>query len=44
VLRKHVAPKTLEEITAELVEIRGDKEFRDTIESLLQALRTTSGR
>ena len=25
VLRKHVAPKTLEEIAAELVEIRGDK-------------------
>ena len=44
VLRKPVAPKTLEEIAAELVEIRGDKEFRDTIESVVQALRTTSGR
>ena len=44
VLRKHVAPKTLEEIAAELVEIRGDKEFRDTIERLVQALQITSGR
>ena len=30
VLRKHVAPRTLDEIAAELVEIRGDKDFRDT--------------
>jgi hypothetical protein len=28
----------------ELVEIRADKDFRDTIERLVQALRTTSGR
>ena len=28
---------------AELVEIRGDKDFRDTIERLVHALRTTSG-
>ena len=35
VLRKHVAPRTLDEIAAELVEIRGDKDFRDTIERLV---------
>jgi len=43
VLRKHVAPGTLDEIAAELVEIRGDKNFRDTIERLVHALRMTSG-
>ena len=42
VLRKHVAPRTLNEIAAELVEIRGDKEFRDTIERLVHALRMVS--
>jgi hypothetical protein len=42
VLRKHVAPQTLDEIGAELVEIRGDKEFRDLIERLVQALRMLS--
>jgi hypothetical protein len=44
VLRKHVAPRTLEQIAAELVEIRGDKDFRDTIERLVNALGLTSGR
>ena len=43
VLRKHVEPSALEQIMAELVEIRGDKEFRDTIERLVHALRMTSG-
>ena len=43
VLRKHVAPRTLDAIVAELVEIRGDKDFRDTIERLVHALRMTSG-
>jgi hypothetical protein len=43
VLRKHVAPRTIDEIAAELVEIRGDKDFRDTIERLVHALRMTSG-
>jgi len=43
VLRKHVAPQTLEEIAAELVEIRGDKDFRDMIERLVHALQMTSG-
>jgi len=41
VLRKHVAPGTLDEIAAELVEIRGDKDFRNMIERLVNALRTT---
>ena len=44
VLRKHVAPRTLEQIAAELVEIHGDKDFRDTIERLVNALGLTSGR
>jgi hypothetical protein len=44
VLRNHVEPKALEQIVAELVEIRGDKDFRDTIERLVHALRMTSGR
>jgi hypothetical protein len=43
VLRKHVTPQTLDEIAAELVEIRGDKDFRDMIERLVHALRMTSG-
>jgi len=43
VLRKHVAPQTLDEIAAELVEIRGDKDFRDMIQGLVHALRMTSG-
>jgi len=30
-------------IAAELVEIRGDKNFRDVIERLVHALRMTSG-
>ena len=41
VLRKHVEPEALQQIAAELVEIRGDKDFRDTIERLVQALRIT---
>ena len=44
VLAKHVAPRTLDEIAAELVEIRGDKDFRDTIERLVHALRIASDR
>ena len=43
VLRKHVAPQTLDEIAAELVEIRGDKDFR-AIERLVHALRMVSDR
>ena len=43
-LRKHVAPEQLDHIVNDLLEIRGDKEFRDTIEKLVRALRTTSKR
>jgi len=43
VLQKHVAQQTLDEIAAELVEIRGDKDFREMIERLVQALQMTSG-
>ena len=38
VLRKYVAAKALEQIVNELLEIRGDKDFRDTIERLVHAL------
>jgi hypothetical protein len=44
VLWKHVDPRTLDEIAAELVEIRGDKDFRDAIERLVHALRIVSDR
>ena len=44
VLRKYVKSEPLEQIAAELVEIRGDKDFRDTIERLVYALRMTSDR
>jgi len=44
VLRRHVAPRTLDEIAAELVEIRGDKDFREVIERLVHALRMISSR
>ena len=39
VLRKHVRPEALEQIVDELLEIRGDKDFRDMIERLVRALR-----
>jgi hypothetical protein len=44
VLRQHVTPTTLDQIVDELLEIRGDKDFRDTIERLVHAQRGTSGR
>jgi hypothetical protein len=34
--------KTVEQIANELLEIRGDKDFRDTIERLADALRMTN--
>jgi hypothetical protein len=44
-LRKHVGMKALEQVVTELVEIPGDKDFRDdSIESLVHALRTLSDR
>ena len=41
VLRKHVGTETLKQIVNELLEIRGDKDFRDTIERLVHALGMT---
>jgi hypothetical protein len=41
VLRKHLETRAVEQIVNELLEIRGDKEFRDTIERLVDALRMT---
>ena len=38
VLRKHVNQKTLGQIVDELLEIRGDKDFREIIERLVHAL------
>jgi 16S rRNA C1402 N4-methylase RsmH len=42
VLRKYLEQKTVEQIVNELLEIRGDKDFRDTIESLVDALRMSN--
>ena len=44
VLRKHVGMKALDQIVAELIEVRGDKDFRETIERLVHALRMVSDR
>ena len=44
VLRKHVGMKALEQVVTELVEIPGDKDFRDSIERLIHALRMVSDR
>jgi hypothetical protein len=44
VLRKHVGMRALEQIVEELLEIRGDKDFRDSIETLVHALRMVSDR
>ena len=43
-LRKHVGVKALEQVVTELVEIPGDKDFRDSIERLIHALRLVSDR
>ena len=39
VLRKHVDQEALAQIIDELLEIRGDKDFREIIEKLVHALR-----
>jgi hypothetical protein len=44
VLRKHVGMKELEQVVTELVEIPGDKDFRQSIERLVHALRMVSDR
>ena len=38
VLRKYVDRHTLEQIVGELIDTRGDKEFRETIEQLAHDL------
>ena len=43
VLRKHVGVKELEQVVTELV-VPGDKDFRDSIERLVHALRMVSDR
>ena len=44
VLRKHVGMKALEQVVTELIEIPGDKDFRDSIERLVHALRMVADR
>jgi hypothetical protein len=44
VLRKHVSQKTLGQIVDELLKIRGDKDFRDTVERLAQAIQVNPDR
>ena len=44
VLRKHVGMQALEQVVTELIEIPGDKDFRDSIERLVEALRMASDR
>ena len=41
VFRKHVDRETLEKVADGLLDIRGDKSFRDTVERLARALTTT---
>ena len=43
-LRKHVGIKELEQVVTELVDIPGDKDFRDSIERLVHALRMVADR
>ena len=42
-LRKHLGMKALEQVVTELVEIPGDKNFRDSIERLVHALPSQHG-
>jgi len=44
VLRDHIDLDALNRIIYELLEIRGNKDFRDSIESLVHALRMSSDR
>ena len=43
-LRNHVDMKVLEQVVTELVEIPGDKDFRQSIERLVHALQMVSDR
>ena len=44
VLRKRVGMKAIEQIVEELLEARGDKDFRDSIERFVPALRMVADR
>jgi len=44
VLRDHIDLDALNRIIDELLEIRGNKDFRDSIECLVRALRMSSDR
>ena len=39
VFRKHVDQKTLEKVVDDLLDIRGDKNFRDTVATLARELK-----
>ena len=40
-LRRHVDQQTLEKVINDLLDVRGDKSFRDTVEKLAHALTTS---
>jgi hypothetical protein len=44
VLRKHVGMKAIEKIAEELLEVRGDKDFRESIQTFVHALRMVADR
>jgi hypothetical protein len=39
IVRKHVCPATLDRMVEELLDLRGDKKFRDTVEFIARELR-----
>ena len=41
VFRKHVDQETLEKVVDDLLDIRGDKSFRDTIATLIRELKAS---
>ena len=43
-LRRHVDQQTLEKVINDLLDVPGDKSFRDTIEQLAHALATSAAR
>ena len=43
-LRRHVDQQTLEKVINDLLDVPGDKSFRDTVEKLAHDLRTTTAR
>ena len=43
-LRRHVDQQTLEKVINDLLDVPGDKRFRDTIEQLAHALATSAAR